>query len=118
MISQIAGNRKRASTVPGPGYASGTPQSLKSGVAKVSIAKPNIPVIWRRGGLTARWVRGLLSSDMFFIPGEKERFDAARRVVELRRTEGILEEEETEYHALFSKGIYYANMVSRFYADF
>lgn len=108
-------NRRRASTVPGP-FPSGpnaaraatsdpTPSSTRRSV------KHKIPLIWRRGGLTARWVRGLLSSDTLFIPGEKDRFDAARRVVELRRAEGILDEEEVEYAILFTQGIYYANMV-------
>ncbi|KIP01237.1 hypothetical protein PHLGIDRAFT_113180 [Phlebiopsis gigantea 11061_1 CR5-6] len=107
-------NRRRASTVPGP-FPSGpnaaraatsdpTPSSTRRSV------KHKIPLIWRRGGLTARWVRGLLSSDTLFIPGEKDRFDAARRVVELRRAEGILDEEEVEYAILFTQGIYYANM--------
>ncbi|EKM60700.1 uncharacterized protein PHACADRAFT_246766 [Phanerochaete carnosa HHB-10118-sp] len=102
--SQSAGNRRRASTVPG-GSGSSMPF-----VRTDSMKKQNIPVIWRRGGLTARWIRGLLSSDMFFILGEKERYDAARRAVELRRAEGILEEEEQEYAYLFAKGIYYTNM--------
>ncbi|KAH9850649.1 hypothetical protein C2E23DRAFT_734831 [Lenzites betulinus] len=76
-----------------------------------------VPVIWRRGGLTARWVRGVLSSDALFVRGEKERYEMARRVVELRRAArardvpGELEDvEEAEYERLFREGIYYANM--------
>ena len=108
-------NRRRASTVPGPlpnGPNTGRPSTANPAPpAAHQNVKYKIPTIWRRGGLTARWIRGLLSSDMLFIPGEKERFDAARRVVELRRAEGILDEEEVEYDILFSRGIHYANMV-------
>jgi hypothetical protein len=111
--SQFSGNRKRASTVPGPEFCGSGSTSLRSSTVKASATKHYIPLIWRRGGLTARWVRGLLSSDVFFVPGEKERFDIARRVVELRRAEGILEEEEVEYDVLFVQGFYYANMVSQ-----
>lgn len=102
--SQSAGSRRRALTV--PGSSNDTPPFVRTD----SMKKQVIPVIWRRGGLTARWVRGLLSSDMFFVPGEKERYDAARRVIELRRADGILDDEEVEYASLFSNGIYYANM--------
>lgn len=102
--AQATGSRRRALTVPGGSH--GMPF-----VRTNSMKKQIIPVIWRRGGLTARWVRGLLSSDMFFVAGEKERYDIARRVVELRRADGVLDEEELEYAALFAKGIYYANMV-------
>ncbi|KAI9059595.1 hypothetical protein FKP32DRAFT_1614086 [Trametes sanguinea] len=75
------------------------------------------PVIWRRGGLTARWVRGVISSDAFFVKGEKERYEVARNVVEMRRaareqdmsgeSAGV---EEAEFERLFKDGIYYANM--------
>ncbi|KAI0307502.1 hypothetical protein B0F90DRAFT_1620846 [Multifurca ochricompacta] len=71
---------------------------------------PIIPLIWRRGGLTAAWVRTLVSSDLLFIRGERERYDLARAVVELRRGEGIQEEEEVEWAKMFAEGIYYANM--------
>jgi len=70
-----------------------------------------LPPIWRRGGLTAAWVRALVSSDLFFVKDERERYDLAKTVVELRRSEGILEEEEVEWAKLFAEGIYYANMV-------
>jgi hypothetical protein len=72
---------------------------------------PRPPLIWRRGGLTAAWVRALISSDMLFIEGEKERYNLAKNVVELRRNEGILEEEEVEWGKMFTEGIYYANLV-------
>ncbi len=72
---------------------------------------PKVPLIWRRGGLTAAWVRALVSSNLLFVRGERERYDLARTVVELRRSEGILEEEEVEWSRMFTEGIYYANMV-------
>lgn len=72
----------------------------------------NVPVIWRRGGIAPRWIRALLSSDSMFVRDEKERYDAAKMVVELRRSEGIDVEEEIEFAKLFTEGIYYQNMVS------
>ena len=75
------------------------------------VSSSKVPLIWRRGGLTAAWVRALVSSDLLFIRGERERYDLARTVVELRRNEGILEEEEVEWSRMFTEGIYYANMV-------
>ena len=74
-------------------------------------AHPLPPLIWRRGGLTAAWVRALVSSDLLFVKSERERYDLAKAVVELRRNEGILEEEEVEWTKMFTEGIYYANMV-------
>ncbi|KAH9043817.1 hypothetical protein EDB85DRAFT_2138504 [Lactarius pseudohatsudake] len=75
-----------------------------------SPSPPKVPLIWRRGGLTAAWVRSLVSSDLLFVRGERERYDLARAVVELRRSEGIVEEEEVEWSRMFTEGIYYANM--------
>ena len=72
---------------------------------------PQPPLIWRRGGLTPAWVRALVSSDLLFVKSERERYDLAKAVVELRRNEGILEEEEVEWAKMFTEGIYYANMV-------
>ncbi|KAH9939027.1 uncharacterized protein BXZ73DRAFT_89111 [Epithele typhae] len=75
---------------------------------------PDVPVIWRRGGLTARWVRGILSSDALFVKGEKERYDMARSIVEMRRSSGVEtdpeEDEDLEFEKMFNEGIYYANM--------
>jgi hypothetical protein len=48
---------------------------------------------------------------LLFVKSERERYDLAKAVVELRRSEGILEEEEVEWARLFTEGIYYANMV-------
>lgn len=76
-----------------------------------------VPVVWRRGGLSARWVRGLISSDALFVRGERERYDMAKAVVELRRSAPLedqedREAEEKEWEELFRTGIYYENMVS------
>ncbi|KZS90303.1 hypothetical protein SISNIDRAFT_457831 [Sistotremastrum niveocremeum HHB9708] len=72
--------------------------------------RSNFPRIWRRGGLSAAWVRALLSSDEFWIRGEWERYQVARRIVELRRKEGVLEEEEREWRSLFDSAIYYCHL--------
>lgn len=72
---------------------------------------PQPPLIWRRGGLTSAWIRALISSDLLFVKSERERYDLAKAVVELRRDEGILEEEEVEWAKMFTEGIYYTNMV-------
>ncbi|KAI0358924.1 hypothetical protein OH77DRAFT_1420423 [Trametes cingulata] len=85
--------------------------------ARHPVPEPVAPVIWRRGGLTARWVRGILSSDALFVRGEKERYEIARTVVEMRRAARVTgapgeaeEVEEAEFERLFRDGIYYANM--------
>jgi hypothetical protein len=68
--------------------------------------------IWTRA-LSAGWVRGLISSDAFFVQGELKRYEFARRVVELRRSlNGVIREEEREWRKLFEDGIYYTNLVS------
>jgi hypothetical protein len=72
------------------------------------------PLIWRRGGLTTTWIRALISSDLLFVKSERERYDLAKAVVELRRNEGILEEEEVEWAKMFTESIYYTNMVRQF----
>ncbi|EMD41546.1 hypothetical protein CERSUDRAFT_110100 [Gelatoporia subvermispora B] len=104
---QAQTSRKRSTTVPSR-FAGGVEwhpaQRSKEG------EKEDVPLVWRRGGLSARWVRGLLSSDALFIRGERERYDMARTVVEMRRAEGISEDEEREWDVLFAEGIYYANM--------
>lgn len=55
----------------------------------VSLAcKPPQPIIWRHpllGGLPANWVRATISSDSFWIREEWERYEAAKRVVSMRR---------------------------------
>ncbi|KAJ7642289.1 hypothetical protein B0H17DRAFT_1105061 [Mycena rosella] len=69
-----------------------------------------VPVIWDRGGLSIAWVCALVSSDTLFVRGERERYDFARAVVELRRRHGILQEEEEAWPNLFEKGIHYCHM--------
>jgi hypothetical protein len=70
-----------------------------------------IPAVWARGGLNHRWVRALISSDALFVSGERERYDLAKCVVDLRRRSGIDEEEEEEWSRMFSTAIYYLHMV-------
>ena len=70
-----------------------------------------IPVVWARGGLDPKWVRALVSSDALFVNGERERYDFAKSIVDLRRRSGIDEEEEEEWTRMFSNGIYYPHMV-------
>ncbi|TFK88520.1 hypothetical protein K466DRAFT_488780 [Polyporus arcularius HHB13444] len=92
--------------------------SQSSGKSRLASGKTTMaPVIWRSGGLSARWVRGIISSDAFFIRGEKERYEVARRVVEMRKVartgddSGESEEaEQVEFERMFAEGIYYANM--------
>lgn len=96
-------SRKRADTMPTKASPSSEPISPEPHV---------IPVIWAKGGLNSKWVRELLSSDLLFVRGEKERYDLACTVVELRRRQGIDEDEEKDWEILFREGIYYANMVS------
>jgi len=73
-----------------------------------------MPFIWRRGGLDARWARAILSSDVLFVRGERERYEMAKAVLELRRKDGINEEEEKEFVELFENGIYFMHMVGWF----
>ncbi|TCD66782.1 hypothetical protein EIP91_000973 [Steccherinum ochraceum] len=106
--------RKRATTIP---FHSNAPINRPSAgpsvgpiVETASESAHLMPLVWRRGGLDAQWVRRLLSSDALFVKGEKERYNMARAIVELRRKDGILKEEEEEWKVLFERGIYYANM--------
>ncbi|KAJ7748480.1 hypothetical protein DFH07DRAFT_829825 [Mycena maculata] len=69
-----------------------------------------VPVIWDRGGLSVKWVCALISADTLFVRGERERYDFARAVVELRRRHGTLQEEEDAWITLFEQGIYYCHM--------
>ncbi|KAG5634906.1 hypothetical protein H0H81_000366 [Sphagnurus paluster] len=99
-------SRGRSKTLPSGMY---TPPN---GVTSTAVREDfSIPVIWARGGLSAKWVVAVISADTFFIRGERERYDFARRVVELRRKVGINPAEEEEWVKLFDHGIYYTNMV-------
>jgi hypothetical protein len=88
----------------GPGY-NGKSSNSRSSSTSV------IPVIFARGGLKAEWVSALVGSDVLFVKGERERYDFARSVVELRRKDGLVDEEEEEWEKMFSQCIYYTNMV-------
>lgn len=102
--SQPPISRRRAETLPS------RPSTDES-----SPATPHrIPLIWARGGLTSTWIRQLVASDALFVRGERERYDLARAVVELRRRQGIDDDEEKDWEIMFRDGIYYANMVSCF----
>ena len=70
------------------------------------------PSIWGRGGLPADWVKALVSSDSLFVTDEFHRYEFAKSVVELRRSQGVSEREEQVWSAMFAEGIYYANLVS------
>lgn len=94
---------------PSPPQPGATQASLF--VKRYAIGKNPIPPIWRRGGLGSKWVATLLGADTLFVRGECERYELARRVVELRRRSGILQEEEVEWLKAFEYGIYYETMV-------
>ncbi|KAG9037295.1 hypothetical protein FRB95_006238 [Tulasnella sp. JGI-2019a] len=100
--------------------------SSSTSASKLSQAVLRPPAIWsRNGGMSARWVRGLISSDDLFVKGgEMERYELATRVVEMRRREILAskvaeeeediqeeeEEEEREWDILFRSGFYYSNL--------
>ena len=78
----------------------------------------NLPIrlfIWRRGGLTAKWVSAILSADTLFVKNERERYNLARTIVEFRRRDGIIDDEESIWKDLFEHGIHYTNMVRFLY---
>ncbi|KAH7930602.1 hypothetical protein BV22DRAFT_1124870 [Leucogyrophana mollusca] len=95
--------RRRADTMP----SNSSPPANTSNTPSPHV----VPVIWARGGLNSRWIREVISSDAFFIKGERERYDLACAVVELRRSQGINEDEEKDWEIMFREGIYYANML-------
>jgi hypothetical protein len=79
-----------------------------------SFLAPDIAILGR-GGLSAKWLAALVASDTLFVKNERHRYDFARRVVEMRRAEGVLPEEEVEWVTMFKTGIYYTNMVSCYF---
>lgn len=85
----------------------------KSGVVAPVFISRQIPTILRTGGLTAKWIAALVSADTLFVPNERGRYKFARTVVELRRKNGIIAEEEEVWTKMFEEGIYYCNLVSR-----
>jgi hypothetical protein len=93
--------------------ATATAAAAAGADAHTTITTDGVPRIWTRG-LSARWVRGLVCSDEFFVQGEWKRYEFATRVVELRRSlKGVIREEEREWRRLFEEGIYYSSLVSR-----
>ncbi|KAF9569807.1 hypothetical protein CPC08DRAFT_756787 [Agrocybe pediades] len=66
--------------------------------------------IFGRRGLPAKWVAAVVGSDTLFVKSERERYNFARSVVELRRQEGLLEEEEIIWTDMFDSGIHYEHM--------
>ncbi|OCB91192.1 hypothetical protein A7U60_g1601 [Sanghuangporus baumii] len=100
--SSSAGGRVRRGT---ESHASGPPN-----VDLTGISKENIPLIWRRGAMNAKWARVVISSNAFFVRDERERYEFAKRVVELRRRVSILSVEEREWDELFATGIHYMHM--------
>jgi hypothetical protein len=99
---------------------------------KIGTENKDMPIVWGHGGIPAKFVCAILSSDALFVPNERERYQMARRVLELRReswqdasdemptpmdaTEAIdedaWEDEENEIAKVFAEGIYYSHMVS------
>ena len=71
-------------------------------------ALPRPPLIWHREGLTPVWV----CLDIVRFALRQEREGTIRLgLVEMRRNEGLKEEEEVEWAKMFTEGIYYASMV-------
>ncbi|CEH14074.1 hypothetical protein CBOM_01952 [Ceraceosorus bombacis] len=67
--------------------AAGDPDELGDGRAHAFPPPPKL-VFWgpsSHGGVPASWVRGTISADTLCVRGEAERWDLARRVVDLRR---------------------------------
>lgn len=91
-----------------------TPSHITSSTALFARSLQPIPMIWRRGGLDASWAKAILSSDLLFVRGERERYEMARAVLELRRRDGVDEEEEKEFIQLFENGIHFMHMVGWF----
>ncbi|ETW87630.1 hypothetical protein HETIRDRAFT_59801 [Heterobasidion irregulare TC 32-1] len=116
---QQSTNRRKSdsqSVAPASGQSSGRRSTMPSSWNYVGLdlnkpSPPVVPVLWRKDGLDAKWVRALVSSDSFFVRGERERYDLAKAIVEMRRNEGTDEKEEAEFTKMFSEGIYYANML-------
>ncbi|KAJ7048143.1 hypothetical protein C8F01DRAFT_1214322 [Mycena amicta] len=93
--------------------AGAAPSPMTRRRAKSDAAVPDfsdVPTIWDRGGLSLDWICALISSDTLFVRGERGRYDFARAVVELRRRNGLIEEEEAAWKMVFEEGIHYCNM--------
>lgn len=86
-------------------------------VPQASSSSQDSITIWGRGGLSANWVAAIVASDTLFVKNERHRYDFARSVVEMRRAEGVMPEEEKEWSVMFETGIYYSNMVSELFTS-
>lgn len=71
----------------------------------------DLPLIFRTGGLSAKWVSAIVCADTLFVKGERQRYNFARSVLELRRREGIPQHDEHIWRTMFEQGIHYSNMV-------
>lgn len=112
--------------------SAGTETSLQEAAVVESspwLAPPKL-ALWGRGGLSSKWIRGLVSSDAFFLGrdvrgvgdaadvvgtgGEWERYGFAKRVAELRQKQAAAsgaKGDDPEMARLFEEGIYYAHLV-------
>lgn len=70
------------------------------------------PIIWRREGLSTECVRGLVASDALFIKTERERYNFAKSIVDLRSDTVVDNESETIWREMFTTDIYYVHMVN------
>ena len=98
---------------------------------------PSPVPIWSHHGLPADFIRAVISADGFFVRSEIERYNVARKVLDLRRRAWDLgaeevgdlsyddsvdshdhlaewERDEEELESVFADGIYYTHMVRLF----
>ena len=96
------------------------PMSYDSSAPSSSFIPPvvtDVPHIWRKGkgGLSTKWCCTLLGADSFFVKSERDRYEMAKRVVDLRNSLDDYtfdeDEDEREWTDLFSHGIHYMHMV-------
>jgi hypothetical protein len=107
----LAYEENTSKDVPVPTSTCIRPTSLPSPGVRDNPPNCGIPTVWGRGGLNSKWIRALISSDSLFVEGERERYEFAKSVVDLRRRSGVDDEEEEEWTRMFSSGIYYSHMV-------
>ena len=102
---------------------------------EMSLEPDHIPKIWAQGGLPVKFVKAVLSSDALFVKDEMQRYQMARRIIDLRRQSwdvdtdskgdistihtqdesayDIWEEEDAELSGVFAEGIRYSHMVRK-----
>lgn len=104
----------RPRTIPTRVDSSSPSHSKESGtLVKFPYRPTGVPMIWSPEGLSPHWIKALVSADTLFVRDEKERFELAKRVVELRRRlDGVSERYEKVWRDMFDHGIFYANLVS------